>query len=227
MAGGKFESIDGPRSIRAIDDVRDARKIVQRFAVQAGKGHFGEDDLDVPRMLFGTGAVEYKLSEVGLLSDPDLALGEISERAKESLLYVMEDFLSEELLEAMAAPIAARFARERDNADRLKAERDSAERPSANRAFAERYAPGGRKPESLKQILDREASLARLAAVHLAQRAFYVGLSRALLKLATDQAKRVEGRMCSHAAFRFSGDQEAVADKAIERHRRRLDAPGV
>lgn len=98
----------------------------------------------MPRMLFGTGAVEYKLSEVGLLSDPDLALGEISERAKESLLYVMEDFLSERLLEAMAAPIAARFARERDNADRLKAERDSAERPSANRAFAERYAPGGR-----------------------------------------------------------------------------------
>lgn len=220
MAGGKFVSENGPKSIRSIEEVRKSRKAVQRFARQVGKGHFDQDEIDVPRVLFGIGASEFKLAEAGLLSDRELALGELAERAKEALLFVMEDFLNEDLLEAMAAPIAARFARERDEADRRKAERS----PEAQ-AFVNGFAPGRRTEESLKTVLGREASAARTAAVHLAQRAFYVGLSRAFLKLADDQAKRVEGRMCAIPALRFVGDDEAVADKTIERLRRRDPVP--
>lgn len=196
--------------INVVDHVKTARRVAQRFAVKVDQGLMDRDDLDLVKVLFGQMAIEDRLEKYGLLGDPELGLDELADRAADGLLFVLEQYMGDETIDAMAGHLAKRFAAVRAKGS----ERDFPEN------FVRRGS-GKRTAESEKAIARADAAAARIAAVHLAQRALYVGLSRALLKLATDQAKQVEGRLCGHGVLKFGDVKEAISDKVIEKMRRR------
>lgn len=196
--------------INVVNHVKTARRVAQRFALKVDQGLMDRDDLDLVKVLFGQMAIEDRLERYGLLDDAELGLDELADRAADGVMFVLEQYMGDETIGAMADHLAARFA--------------SVRAKGSDREFPENFvrrAAGPRSAESERAIARADAAAARIAAVHLAQRALYVGLSRALLKLSTDQAKLVDGRLCGHGVLKFGDMKEAMADKVIDKMRRR------
>lgn len=208
------------KDVTAIEWIRTARRIALRFAGRVAAQDYVRDDLDLARVLFGTPKFDDPLVGSGLAADPRLGLDDLSDQFALIVEGLLKQHATEERLAAMRKVIKQRLvaARGKPSSRSLPAgfDPDRIDPEKLNgRAYPKREA-GVLSEASKKAIAAQDERDASLAAVHLVQRALYVGLSRKLLELADDQNRDVPGRLCGHAEIKFGKGKAAEADAKIK-----------
>lgn len=167
------------------------RRVGQRFAERVAAGQLGRDDVDLAFLYFVRSNLDERLEALGFLDD-ELGLDDLTERMAKGVMFTVKNFAR--LEEVEAAVDAAVSRRQAERARAIAA--GEVEPKFVNRAVA------GEPTERSRKNFERDQRAAvKMVAVHLIQRAMYVGLSRALLQMADDQRLAKPGRALPHGAL--------------------------
>lgn len=176
------------------NQVRKVRRVGQRFAERVADGSMRSDDVDLAAFYFTANHLEERIVALGLL-DPALGLEKRIEGMAQGILFAVKAHgRVDDLEEALTTLTEGR------RAAKARAKAKSDEPP----AFENRPKGDAPSPKSLRQAQADQRAAIRMIAVHLVQRSLYRGLSRALLKMATDQMRGKPDRLLPHGALQVA-----------------------
>lgn len=174
--------------------IRDERRIGQRFAERVADGSMKPDEVDLASFYFSDNHLEERIVALGLL-DPALGLEKRIEGMAQGILFAVKAHGRVDDLEAALTALTE---------DRKAAKSRAKAKSDEPAAFENR--PKGEAPtlKSVRQAQADQRAAIRMIAVHLVQRCLYRGLSRALLKMATDQMRGKPERLVPHGAIQVA-----------------------
>lgn len=174
--------------------IRQERRVGQRFAERVADGSMKPDEVDLASFYFHANHLEERIAALGLL-DASLELEKRIEGMAQGVLFAIRAHGRVDELEASLTQFTA--ARK---VAKAKAKAKADEGP----VFDNRPAGQATLPKSVRQAEADQRSAIRMIAVHLVQRCMYRAMSRALLKMATDQMNAKPERLLPHGAIQVA-----------------------